>query len=53
MTRSSTIHRTLRCRVGLHTYIKAINDEGARFLVCERCGKESFPSDSAGPTILT
>jgi hypothetical protein len=42
----------LRCRLGLHSNVKATNDEGGRYLVCERCGKESFPPDSAGPRII-
>ncbi len=41
----------LRCLLGMHSYHKATNDEGLRYLVCERCGKEDFPPDSAGPRI--
>jgi hypothetical protein len=44
--------RSLRCRIGMHHFVKAINDEGGRYLVCSRCRKESFPSDSAGPRII-
>ena len=43
---------SLRCRLGLHRDVKATNDEGGRYLVCARCGRESFPPDSAGPRIV-
>lgn len=43
---------SLRCKLGIHGYVKFTNDEGGRYLVCSRCGKESFPPDSAGPRIV-
>ena len=46
-------HATLRCRLGMHSYVKETNDEGGAYLVCARCGKESFPADSAGPRLIT
>ena len=50
---STAQHRSsLRCKLGMHRNVKATNDEGGRYLVCERCGKESFPPDSAGPRIV-
>jgi ribosomal protein L37E len=42
----------LRCRIGMHAYHPTTNDEGSKYLVCERCGKESFPSTSSGPRIV-
>ena len=44
--------RSLRCRLGMHHFVKATNDEGGRYLVCDRCRKEQFPPDSAGPRIV-
>ncbi|MDP1877193.1 MAG: hypothetical protein Q8M17_06525 [Actinomycetota bacterium] len=49
----ATQQGSLRCRLGMHRNVKATNDEGGRYLVCTRCGKESFPPDSAGPRIVT
>ena len=43
---------SLRCRVGIHSYVKTTNDEGVGYLVCKRCGKESFPGQSIGPIPL-
>jgi hypothetical protein len=42
----------IRCSLGMHEYYTATNDEGSRFLVCARCGKESFPNSSSGPRIV-
>jgi len=49
-TRSSS---SLRCKVGIHGYVKTTNDEGVSYLVCRRCGKESFPGQSIGPIPLS
>ena len=38
-----TRKRSLGCKVHLHKYHAAATDEGIRYLVCSRCGKESFP----------
>ena len=35
-----------RFRVGLHRYNPTTNDEGMKYLVCARCGKEDFPGSS-------
>jgi hypothetical protein len=43
---------SLLCKLGMHRNVKATNDEGGRYLVCSRCGRESFPPDSAGPRII-
>jgi len=40
---------SLRCRVGLHDYHRAQNDEGLTFLLCSRCGKEDFPNGAIPP----
>ena len=34
----------LLCRIGSHKYHRAQNEDGAVFLRCDRCGKESWPS---------
>lgn len=44
---------SMKCKVGIHHYVKKTNDEGGAYLVCSRCGKESYPQDSAGPRIIT
>ena len=49
-TRSSS---SLRCKVGIHGYVKTTNDDGVAYLVCRRCGKESFPGQSIGPIPLS
>jgi len=41
-----------RCTLGMHDYHATTNDEGGRYLVCARCGKESFPNTSSGPRIV-
>ena len=42
----------IRCRFGMHSYHTTTNDEGSKYLVCARCGKETFPSSSSGPRIV-
>jgi hypothetical protein len=42
---------SLRCKVGMHKWVKKTNDEGGRYLECSRCGKEDNIPDSAGPRI--
>ena len=37
--------KSLACRVGWHKWRNRVTDEGQRYVVCERCGKE----DEAGP----
>jgi hypothetical protein len=41
-----------RCTLGMHDFHPKTNDEGSRYLVCARCGKESFPNTSSGPRIV-
>jgi hypothetical protein len=41
-----------RCTLGMHDYHPTTNDEGSKYLVCARCGKESFPNTSSGPRIV-
>jgi hypothetical protein len=36
----------------MHRYHTHANDDGGKYLVCDRCGKESFPPDSSGPRIV-
>lgn len=39
--------KPLRCRIGLHTYVKKIPDSTAEpYLECTGCGKEQFPGDT-------
>jgi len=45
-TRTSPGKTTWRCRLGMHDYLAATNDEGAKYLVCSRCRKEDFPGSS-------
>ena len=42
----------LRCLFGLHDNKVEVTDEGSRFLVCRRCGKESFPEPVAGGHVV-
>jgi hypothetical protein len=42
----------IRCSIGMHDYHATTNDEGNKYLVCVRCGKESFPNTSSGPRIV-
>ena len=42
----------LRCMIGMHDYHPTATDEGNKYLVCARCGKESFPNTSSGPRIV-
>jgi len=44
--------KDLRCVLAMHAYHPTTNDSGAKYLVCARCGKESFPSTSSGPRIV-
>lgn len=48
MDASNTNHgkTSLRCRLGMHDYHAATNDEGAKYLVCSRCRKEDYPGSS-------
>jgi hypothetical protein len=51
-TPSTRTRKSIWCSLAQHTYVKRTNDEGGRYLVCRRCGKEKFPPDSAGPRIV-
>ncbi len=47
----TTETKTLRCKLGLHTWAKHWNDEGQDYYLCARCDKyhESFHLvDSSG-----
>ncbi len=33
--------KSLRCRVGVHSWETRRNDDGEAYVVCRRCGKES------------
>jgi hypothetical protein len=35
------------CRIGLHNWIYAHNDEGGRYAVCTRCGKDDYRGDTS------
>jgi hypothetical protein len=35
-----------RCRLGMHGYTATTTDEGVKYLVCARCGREHFPGSS-------
>jgi len=35
-----------RCRMRLHDYHPATTDDGGKYLVCSRCGKEDYPGSS-------
>ena len=39
--------RSLLCRVGWHKWQRRSTDDGSRYLVCRRCGKEG----EAGPLL--
>jgi hypothetical protein len=42
----------LRCLIGLHDNQVRTTDEGEKYLVCARCGKESFPEPAAGGRVV-
>jgi hypothetical protein len=44
--------RSLRCRFGMHRFQTTTNDGGEAYLVCERCGKEEFPSWSIARGVI-
>ena len=48
----ATTSRSLRCKLGMHHWVKKTNDEGGRYLQCSRCGKEDNIAESAGPRIV-
>ena len=52
-TNSPASSSSLRCKIGIHGYAKTTNDDGVSYLVCRRCGKESFPGQSIGPIPLS
>ena len=33
--------KSLRCRVGIHTWEHLLNDDGEAYVLCRRCGEES------------
>ena len=39
--------RPLRCRLGIHKYVRRQNTDGQRYLECARCGKEYDSADRA------
>ena len=45
-TRTPQGKATWRCRLGMHDYHIATNDEGAKYLVCSRCRKEDYPGSA-------
>jgi ribosomal protein L37E len=42
----------IRCLLGLHDNQKHTNDSGDAYLVCSRCGKESYPTGIAGGGVV-
>jgi hypothetical protein len=38
----------IRCWLRLHVYRATTTDEGTKYLVCRRCGHESFPEPVSG-----
>ena len=32
--------RDIRCLIGLHKWVRGRDEEGAKMLVCRRCGKQ-------------
>ncbi len=38
----------IRCIFRLHDYRTSATDEGTKYLVCKRCGHESFPEPKGG-----
>jgi hypothetical protein len=42
---------SLRCKVGMHNWLKKTNDEGDRYLECSRCGKEDAIRNSAAQAL--
>ena len=39
----------LLCLVGMHKWIKRVNDSGQSYLTCARCGKHDDNAGSAAP----
>jgi hypothetical protein len=46
--------KSLLCRVGWHKWQRRVTDDGGRYLVCARCGKEgeASPLLGGGPASL-
>ena len=43
---------SVRCLFGMHDYSVRATDEGEKYLVCTRCGKENFPEPAAGGRVV-
>jgi hypothetical protein len=39
--------RVLLCRLGLHHWVDAHTDEGDRYALCSKCGKDDYRGQTA------
>ncbi len=40
-----TTTKPLLCRLHVHYWAEAKNDDGQRYLLCDRCGKDDYRGD--------